>query len=211
MIYYTSDLHLGNNNIIAYENRPYKTVAEMNADLIYKWNAKVGRNDEVYVLGDFCFKGATRAIEYLENLNGHIHLLRGNHDYFMSQKSFEMWKWNSDKGDEVRLEGHYAYIDDNGREVVLCHYPILYWENMEKGSIHLYGHVHTYRDCSLMAPNSYNVGVDANNYMPVTLDELIKKHSYNPEEISLCQQCFCMTHTLNNGRCGKCKYLKEIK
>lgn len=219
MIYYTSDLHLGNNNIIAHENRPWETVEEMDKALIANWNSRVTPEDDVYVLGDFCFKGATKAIEYLKQLNGSIHLIRGNHDHFMSQKSFDMWLCDMHNRDlhsgkvytHVRDKGYYAHIKDNGREVVLCHYPILYWENKERGSIHLYGHVHTYRDCSAMAPNSYNVGVDANNYMPVTLDELIKNHSYNPEEISLCQQCFCMTHTLKNGRCGKCNYLKEIK
>lgn len=175
MIYYTSDLHLGNNNIIGYENRPYKTVEEMDADIIYKWNAKVGRNDDVYVLGDFCFKRATRAIEYLKQLNGNIHLLRGNHDYFMSQLSFKHWLLLGDKRFDISSEGHYAHIEDGTHEVVLCHYPILYWDNMERGSIHLYGHVHTYRDCSKMAPDSYNVGVDANNYYPVTLNELLER------------------------------------
>lgn len=177
MIYYTSDLHLGNKNIIGYEGRPYKSVEEMDADLIYKWNAKVGRNDDVYILGDFCFKGASRAIEYLKCLNGHIHLVRGNHDFFMSQQSFYDWLVSEQPNDPiVETEGQYAHIKDGEREVILCHYPILYWENMEHGSIHLYGHVHSYRDCSKMAPNSYNVGVDVNNYMPITLEELLERN-----------------------------------
>lgn len=175
MIYYTSDLHLGNKNIIEHENRPYKSVEEMDADLIYKWNAKVGRNDDVYVLGDFCFKGATKAIEYLDCLNGRIHLIRGNHDHFMSQLTFRIWSSLGDRHTRVNDERHYAHIKDGEHEVILCHYPILHWENMERGSIHLYGHVHSYRDCSNMAPNSYNVGVDVNNYMPVTLEELLAR------------------------------------
>lgn len=177
MIYYTSDLHLGHKNIIEYENRPYKSVEEMDADLIYKWNAKVGRNDDVFVLGDFCFKGATKAIKYLKCLNGHIHLIRGNHDHFMSQLSFKTWCMFKDArgGFNVYDEGDYAHIKDGEHEVILCHYPILYWENMERGSIHLYGQVHSYRGCSKMAPNSYNIGVDVNNYMPVTLEELIER------------------------------------
>lgn len=89
MIFYTSDLHLGNSNIIRYEHRPYKSVEEMNAGLIAKWNAKVGRNDDVYVLGDFSFKGTKQTINYLENLNGKIHLVHGNHDAFLSRQSFK--------------------------------------------------------------------------------------------------------------------------
>lgn len=175
MIYYTSDLHLGNNNIIKHENRPYKTLEEMDKALIDNWNSRVKPEDEVCVLGDFCFKRATRVINYLEQLNGRIHLLRGNHDFFYNQKSFELWKWNSDKGNDTYFEGHYKHGLDGEHEVILCHYPILYWEGMEHGSIHLYGHVHSYRDVTKMAPNSYNVGVDVNNYMPVTLEELMRK------------------------------------
>lgn len=182
MIYYTSDLRLGANNIIKHENRPYKTVDEMDKALIDNWNSRVTNDDEVYVLGDFCFKGATRAIEYLEQLNGHIHLIRGNHDYFMSQLSFVSFLYQNDNKviwdngtPKVTTNGHYAYIKDGEHEVILCHYPILYWENMEHGSIHLYGHVQSYRDRSQMASNSYNVGVDVNNYRPVTLEELLEK------------------------------------
>lgn len=175
MIYYTSDLHLGNKNIIAHENRPWKTVEEMNKGLIDNWNSRVTDKDEVYVLGDFCFKGASKAIEFLEQLNGSIHLVRGNHDYFMSQLTFKDWIQLDDKGLDVWDEGGYCHIKDGEHEVILCHYPILYWENMERGSIHLYGHVHSYRDCSKMAPNSYNVGVDVNNYYPVKLEELLER------------------------------------
>lgn len=178
MIYYTSDLHLGNNNIINHENRPYKSVEEMDAALIVNWNSRVKSEDDVYVLGDFSFKGATKTIKYLEQLNGHIHLIRGNHDFFMSQKTFKDYLNTSGEDEDnpwIMSEGHYAHITDGEYELILCHYPILYWENKEKGSIHLYGHVHSYRDCSKMAPNSYNVGVDVNDYYPVTLEELMRE------------------------------------
>lgn len=176
MIYYTSDLHLGNNNIIKHENRPYKTLEEMDKALIDNWNSRVKPEDEVCVLGDFCFKGVSKAIEHLWQLNGHIHLIRGNHDHFMSQESFKHELSQSLVfAQHVKNEGGYCHIKDGEHEVILCHYPILYWEGMERGSIHLYGHVHSYRDCSKMAPNSYNVGVDVNNYMPMTLEELMRK------------------------------------
>lgn len=181
MIYYTSDLHLGNKNIIEYENRPWKTVEEMDAALIGNWNQVVGRNDEVYVLGDFCFKGATTVIHYLEKLNGYIHLIRGNHDHFMSQRTFDLYiakQLNSRYHSGVCTpyiinDGWYKHILDGEHEVVLCHFPILHWEGREQGSLHLYGHVHSYRDTSMMYANSYHAGTDAHNYRPVTLQELL--------------------------------------
>lgn len=172
MIFYTSDLHLGNTNIIIYEDRPYKTVAEMNADLIYKWNAKVSRNDEVYVLGDFSFKGAQETISLLEQLNGKIHLIRGNHDHFISQLSFR----KQVSSYRISCEGWYKKIDDNGREVVLCHFPIMYWDGMDdRGAYHLYGHMHSRPNMQHPHKDAFNVGVDVNNYYPVTLDELLNK------------------------------------
>lgn len=69
-IFYTSDLHLGNANIIAYEHRPWKTVEEMNKALIDRWNQKVSLYDEVYVLGDFSFKRSQETVKFLSQMNG---------------------------------------------------------------------------------------------------------------------------------------------
>lgn len=181
MIYYTSDLHLGNSNIIGYENRPWKTVDEMDQGLIDRWNSRVKDKDKVYVLGDFCFKGASKAITFLEQLKGEIHLIRGNHDHFMGQLSFQEWsQWDSMAMSAQRPsrriinEGWYKHFEDSGREVVLCHFPIMYWDGMDdRGSYHLYGHMHSRPNKQHTHPMTFNVGVDVNDYYPVTLDELL--------------------------------------
>ena len=82
MIYYTSDLHLCHENIIRLCNRPYKTIEEMNEDLINRWNKKVKPNDVVYVLGDFFFKqqDSKYVSSVLKRLNGEKILIKGNHD-----------------------------------------------------------------------------------------------------------------------------------
>ena len=49
----------------------------MNEALIASWNARVGKNDLVYHLGDFAW-GDWRPI--LERLNGDIILISGGHD-----------------------------------------------------------------------------------------------------------------------------------
>lgn len=175
MIYYTSDLHLGNSNIIKYENRPWQTVEEMDVALIDNWNEVVGQNDEVYVLGDFCFKGASKAIQYLDNLNGKIHLIRGNHDSFMGQQSFLLWELGPSNFDRVEPEGWYKHMKDGDHEVILSHFPILYWDGMDdRHSIHLYGHMHSRPGMQHPHPYAYNVGVDVNGYRPVTLEQLLQ-------------------------------------
>lgn len=173
MTYYTSDLHLGNTNIIGYEKRPWKTVEEMDAGLIENWNKRVTEEDDVYVLGDFCFKGVKKAVVYLSHLNGRIHLIRGNHDRFMGQATFQEWVQFKRL---VSYEGWYKQFEDNGREVVLCHFPIMYWDGMDdRGSYHLYGHMHSRPNMQHPHKDAFNVGVDVNNYMPVTLDELLER------------------------------------
>lgn len=176
-IFYTSDLHLGNANIIKYEHRPWKTVEEMNKGLIDRWNQKVSLYDEVYVLGDFSFKKSQETVRFLKQLNGFIHLIHGNHDAFLDQYSFEVTR-ERELGSYVTDEGWYKKINDNGREVALCHFPIMYWDGMDdRGAYHLYGHMHSRPNMQHPHKDAFNVGVDVNNYYPVTLDELLEERN----------------------------------
>ena len=49
---YIADWHYGHKNILSFDNRPFKTVEEMNAALIDRWNKTVFPGDIVYMLGD---------------------------------------------------------------------------------------------------------------------------------------------------------------
>lgn len=40
-VLFTGDLHLGHENVIKFDNRPFETVEEMDAELIRRWNNKV--------------------------------------------------------------------------------------------------------------------------------------------------------------------------
>lgn len=51
-VFFTSDLHFGHENVIKFDNRPFRSVEEMDAELISRWNNKVKKGDLVYVLGD---------------------------------------------------------------------------------------------------------------------------------------------------------------
>ena len=56
MIYFTSDLHFGHDNMIRHTGRPFGNAEEMDRILIQKWNQTVSSRDEVYILGDFTMK-----------------------------------------------------------------------------------------------------------------------------------------------------------
>ncbi len=55
-VFFTSDLRIGHANAIRFDNRPFSGVEEMDAELICRWNAKLGKGDTVYVLGDMIWK-----------------------------------------------------------------------------------------------------------------------------------------------------------
>lgn len=77
--FYTSDHHFNHVNVILYCNRPFKTVEEMNFEMVRRWNAIVRPEDEVWVLGDFTMNFPS-AEQFFPLLQGSIHLVAGNHD-----------------------------------------------------------------------------------------------------------------------------------
>jgi len=89
MIFFTADLHFYHENVIKHAQRPFANATEMNETLIRNWNQTVSSADEVYILGDVTMKGAEQAARVLSRLNGHKHLIRGNHDKFAEQKSLD--------------------------------------------------------------------------------------------------------------------------
>lgn len=78
--FYISDWHYGHANVIAFDNRPFKSLLEMDEALVDRWNAVVSPGDIVYVLGDMFWCKAQDAIPILRSLKGQKFLIKGNHD-----------------------------------------------------------------------------------------------------------------------------------
>ena len=166
MIYFTSDLHFDHVNVIKYCARPFKDVDEMNETIIENYNKRVKSNDICYILGDVLMHNTEHARECLKRLNGHKYLVRGNHDPFKdNDPAFE---WIKD----------YYKLRWNHKKFILCHYPFISWDGKERGiSYHLHGHQHntpTYNhDMRAAGIKRYDVGVDANNFTPVSIEEIV--------------------------------------
>lgn len=171
MNYYISDLHFGHQNIIRLCNRPFKNVDEMDEKIIQNWNNVVKPEDTVYILGDLCFRNSKDPYYYLSRLNGHKHLIVGNHDdhTISNKKAAALFDSISDL----------KTIQDGNDKIVLFHYPITEWNGFFRGALHFYGHIHnntrnnTYKTISSI-PNAYNVGVDILDFIPRTKEEVIK-------------------------------------
>ena len=183
-VFFTSDLHFGHENVIRFDNRPFETVEEMDAELIRRWNAKVGKGDLVYVLGDMIWKTRNSDAETLiRSLNGQIILIKGNHDRFLhNAKAKNALAGVKDYDDIcVNLE------DGTDRRVVLCHYYIPLYNGHRWQAVHLHGHSHNSEEYLIeesikqklrddgFETRSYNVGCMHWNYEPVTLDEILAK------------------------------------
>ena len=71
MIYFTSDMHFGHNNIIKLCQRPFSSAEEMDNCMIENWNKLVKAKDEIYILGDIAWGEPDK---YLKQLNGKKYL-----------------------------------------------------------------------------------------------------------------------------------------
>ena len=176
-LWFTSDTHFNHANILKFTNRPFENIAEHDEALIKNWNDRVGNDDTVFHLGDFCFGSPQKIMEIREKLNGNIILIRGNHDVKNLQRS--LWSLFEDVVYQARI-----LVDD--RTVYLNHFPFLCFAHGsfdlygDRYSINLFGHVHSGPNCttddnsrlSMLYPTQYDVGVDNNNYAPISWNEV---------------------------------------
>lgn len=191
MNYYISDLHLGHKNVIQLDHRPFFDLEQMEETIVMNWNAAVRPDDTVYILGDFCWGKADEWVRILRRLKGQKVLIRGNHD--LRNPPEEVKNLFADICP-------YKEIDDDGRKVLMCHYPMLFYKHSNNPNYYmLCGHVHQTKENDYLEAfaeqmrndNSggvmgfkncaqiYNVGamMPYMQYTPRTLDEIIRRKS----------------------------------
>ena len=186
-MFFTSDLHLGHQRILD-ECRPqFKTTDEMDEYLINKWNETVTDDDDVYILGDLSYRSKHSVESYLSQMSGKKHLIIGNHDYQWMKAITDLEQYF------VQVE-NMCLINHGKSLLTLCHYPMLEWnrsryanDSATSTSWLIHGHIHNsttleaYRFIRRHLPCALNAGVDINNYVPVTFEQLIdnNNHFYN--------------------------------
>lgn len=183
MLFFTSDLHLGHEKAITINNRPFSNVDEMNDTLIDNVNKMVAADDELWSLGDFAYRVSREEVHALRSRIKcrHVHLVYGNHDKEYGQDGI------------FQSVLHYKELKTAYGRIILFHYPILEWNAAHYGTIHLHGHIHStgaynaenrakfLKDRFLgghtpsqeeLPLRIYDVGVDANQFMSVSLDAI---------------------------------------
>lgn len=179
-IFFTSDTHFGHSKIIEYCKRPFSSIEEHDRALIQNWNNTVGQDDTVFHLGDFAYGNSQFIANIIKQLNGNIILIKGNHD--LKNMNPTLYNIFSDVVYQARI-----LIDK--QTVYLNHFPFLCFDhgdiNLYKDnySIQLFGHVHSgpltsSKDVSrlnILFPTQYDVGVDNNNYTPISWADVKNK------------------------------------
>lgn len=160
----TSDTHFDHEKLLMF-GRP-DNFGEL---IVQNWNKVVGKHDFVLHLGDLSLCGKERTQYYTKRLNGTKFLIWGNHDSGSVT-------WYKDCGFTVVEPIFKRFSDkyDNYTNYLFTHEPVL---DMQKGWFNIHGHMHGNMHRGTV-PNGefyYDAGVDANNFTPVKLYDIIQE------------------------------------
>jgi len=181
-VFFVSDTHYSHKNICrgvtdwrtqdgevpVHSTRDFNTIELMNNALVDNINSVVGQDDTLIHLGDFSFGGFENIGNFLDRLVcKNIHLVLGNHDTHI--------KYNRDgiQGRFLSVQ-QYLEVKINDYYFVLSHYPLQSWHGLNKGVIHLHGHVHLPKNLKFGNGKKMDVGVDGNDLNPYLIDDIIK-------------------------------------
>lgn len=157
-LFLTSDTHFGHKNILGFEpgRAHFASIEEHDQALVDNWNRVVGKNDEVWDLGDVVWK--KRDLPILGRLHGRKHLVMGNHDNFGYS--------------------HYApYFQSlvamrQKDRVAFTHIPI-HPAQFERYRANVHGHLHSR---TLDDPRYVNVSIEQWKLAPVAFETLCRRH-----------------------------------
>ena len=141
--HYTADLHLAHPGILDHcpATRQFSSTEEMDAAIIERINARVGADDILYILGDFCLSGVQEYVDHLFNaIRGRKRLVIGNHDLDNKgrlRKTLAALPW------DVPPQHSMETTDGpEGSRIYLSHYAHRTWPAIKHGSYHFFGHSH---------------------------------------------------------------------
>lgn len=166
MLFFTSDLHFGNENSIKSNNRPFKNEKSFIRKTIKNWNKLAKKNDIIYAVGDFvdCHSENDESVEYLKivkKVKAKIILIIGNNEERVIKYNFN--------NDFVKFKNYCISLgfldvkkDDvveiDGTKFYLTHKPINHRDDM----LNLFGHSH--RAMGVYKSFGFHIGCDVNNY-----------------------------------------------
>lgn len=179
-VFFTADTHFSEGRILRY--RPlFSSTTEMDEFLIGRWNEVVPEDGIVFHLGDFSDTDIANINRIAIRLNGKIFLIPGNHDNEIQSKHSYYQKQSI-----ITCLEHQKILQYQTTRIILNHYPLLCYPRANSGRVwQLFGHVHTGTAVpgedtprlQYLLPYQYDVGVENNNYAPISLREIVRRFS----------------------------------
>ena len=182
-VWLCSDSHYGHKNICRgvtswrlpdgripiEKTRDFDTIEQMNEAIVDGINSVVGQDDVLIHLGDFSFGGFENIQKFRDRIIcKEIHRILGNHDTHIE----------NNKGDVQELftsVNHYTRLLYKNKTFVLSHFPISSWDSLNKGHIHLHGHVHLPTNLRFGKGKKMDVGFDGHPTFGVyDMDDIIR-------------------------------------
>jgi calcineurin-like phosphoesterase family protein len=166
-IWLSSDTHFNHGRLLfefEKENRRWETLDDMNSGIINNFNAMIQPSDLLIHLGDWSMGMKEQHHSFRARMPYEIWLISGNHDR-SRQFSLETVKF-----DRVYDSLNIRY---RGKRFHLRHEP---HDNLDiEFDCLLHGHVHSEYKSKYDTKGRwcYNVGVDANGMLPVSLDYIV--------------------------------------
>ena len=174
-----SDPHFGHAGVCRFlredgsKLRPWNDPAEMDEELVKRFNERVRPNDKCYFLGDVVIN--RKALSTLARLNGDKVLIRGNHDIFRDDEYRQYFR-------ELR-----AYHVLNG--LILSHIPV-HEASLGRFGANVHGHLHANRVMKARGVNAktgeilYGTEIDprywcacveATDFAPILFEDVLKR------------------------------------
>ena len=171
-IFVTSDTHFGHDREFLWGPRGFMSHVDHDKEVIRRWNETVQPDDVIYHLGDVMLGDNAYGIGCLEQLNGQIKIIPGNHDTASRLSLYKLLP-------NVEVLGLAEMIKYKKYNFYLSHHPTM-TSNLEKAPylrmhlINLYGHTHQQKPFYQDIPFMFHVGMDSNNCTPILLDDAIE-------------------------------------
>lgn len=172
MIWITSDTHFGHNQDFLYNPRGFENISEHDQKIIDKWNEIIQPDDVVYHLGDVMLNDNEYGMKCLEQLNGNIKIVPGNHD---TSKRLVLYQTLSN----VEVLNLAEIIKFEKYNFYLSHHPTItsnldFDKPLKARLINICGHCHT-KDKFLDMDKGviYHVEMDAHNCQPIKLETIL--------------------------------------
>ena len=158
--YLIADLHIGHTDIHEKWRTDYVSQSDHDETMVDAWNTVVRPRDIVKVLGDFII--GLKNLHYINDLNGQIHWILGNHDPKITEEILRNFPRISYVGGVMAYKG-----------AVMSHAPIHPIElEYRNWNLNIHGHQH---EDKKMGDKYFNVNADVMGIFPREFHSIMRE------------------------------------